>query len=326
MLQSRLDLQRAAFARGAPDYSARMRALASLRDGIQARQHELTRAVSDDFGGRSYDETLALELFPLYDQIRHARRHLRGWMERRPVATSWFLLPSRAFYFYQPLGVVGVIGAWNYQLLLTLGPLVDALAAGNHVMVKPSEVTPRSADVSARIIGDTFPPEYVTCVTGGPDVAGAFSSLPFDHLFFTGSARVGRKIMQTAAANLTPVTLELGGKSPAIVHPSYPLRRATERIVTAKLYNAGQTCVAPDYVLLPAGRETEFESHARRIATALYPRIEGNPDYTRIVSQRHYERLQNVIADAAAKGARVSQIGLRTSDVGRRIHCSASNT
>ena len=298
-----------AFARGAPDYAARMRALACLSDGVHARQDELTQAVSEDFGGRSHDETRALELFPLYDQIRHARRHLHGWMQRKPVATSWFLMPSRAFYFYQPLGVVGVIGAWNYQLLLTLCPLVDALAAGNHVMVKPSEITPRSADVIARIIRDAFPREYVTCVTGGPDVAAAFSALPFDHLFFTGSARVGRMVMQAAASNLTPVTLELGGKSPAIVHGSYPLKRAVERIVTAKLYNAGQTCVAPDYVLLPAGREAEFESYARAIATASYPRLAGNPDYTRIVNQRHYERLQNVIADAAAHGARVVQIG-----------------
>ncbi|HET7699100.1 MAG TPA: coniferyl aldehyde dehydrogenase [Vicinamibacterales bacterium] len=312
MLQSRLEAQRAAFARGAPDYTARMRALASLRDALHAHQDELARAVWDDFGGRAREETLALELFPLFDQIRHARRHLKEWMTRRRVRSSWFLLPSRAFYFYQPLGVVGVIGAWNYQLLLTLGPLVDALAAGNHVMVKPSEITPRSADVIARILAGTFPPEYITCVTGGPDVAAAFSALPFDHLFFTGSTRIGRKVMQAAAVNLTPVTLELGGKSPAIVHESYPLGLATERIVSAKLYNAGQTCVAPDYVMLPEGSEAAFESHARRTATALYPRIAGNPDYTRIVNQRHFERLRGAIADAAAKGARVVPLGENT--------------
>src|SRR5918995_792136 len=195
--------QRAAFARGAPDYDTRMRALASLRDGVYARQDELLHAVSDDFGGRAHDETLTLELFPLYDQIRHARRHLKRWTRRRPVRSSWFLLPSRAFYQYQPLGVVGVIGAWNYQLLLTLGPLVDALAAGNHVMLKPSEITPRSAEVIAKIVAACFPADYVTCVTGGPDVASAFSELPFDHLFFTGSTRVGKLVMRAAAANLT---------------------------------------------------------------------------------------------------------------------------
>ena len=307
-LEARLDAQRKAFSRGAPDYRRRMQALAALRDGLHAREKELLRSVSDDFGGRAHEETLSLELFPLYDQIRHARRHLGRWMRRRPVRSAWFLQPSRAFYQYQPLGVAGVIGAWNYQLLVTLGPLVDALAAGNHVMVKPSEITPRSADVIAQIVADAFPPEYVTCVTGGPDVARAFSALPFDHLFFTGSARVGQLVMQAAATNLTPVTLELGGKSPAIVHESYPLPRAVDRIITGKLYNAGQTCVAPDYVLLPAGREAAFETEARRTATTLYPRLVDNADYTRIVSRGHYDRLQGLIADASARGARVVEI------------------
>jgi coniferyl-aldehyde dehydrogenase len=285
-----------------------MEALEALRDGVHAREAELAQAVSDDFGGRAREETLTLELFPLYDQIRHARRHLAAWMRRRPVASTWFLKPGRAFYQYQPLGVVGVVGAWNYQLLLTLGPLVDALAAGNHVMLKPSEVTPRSAETIARIIADTFSPEYVACVTGDVEVARAFSHLPFDHLFFTGSGRVGQEVMQAASSNLTPVTLELGGKSPAIVHESYSLRRAAERIMTAKLYNAGQTCVAPDYVLLPARLEAAFEREARRAVTSMFPRFGDNPDYTRIVNQHHFERLRNMISDAAATGGRIVEL------------------
>ena len=300
-----LDAQRAAFSRGAPDYRRRMEVLATLRDAVRARQEELVRAVSDDFGGRAREETLLLELLPFYDQIRHARRHLKGWMRRQRVPTTWFLQPSSAFYQYQPLGVVGVVGAWNYQLLLTLGPIVDAVAAGNHVMLKPSEITPRSAEVIRAIIADAFPPEYIACITGGPEVASAFAALPFDHLFFTGSTRVGKLVMQAAAANLTPVTLELGGKSPAILHTSYPLERAVERLMVGKLYNAGQTCVAPDYVLLPPGREAAFEAEARRVVTALYPRLVANPDYTRIVSQRHFERLQGAVEDAASRGARV---------------------
>lgn len=318
-LQGLLDTQRAAFGRGAPDYRARMRALATLRDSIAARREELARAVSDDFGGRAHEETLLLELFPLFDQIRHARRHLKRWMRRKRVRSSWFLEPSRAFYQYQPLGVVGVIGAWNYQLLLTLGPLVDALAAGNHVMLKPSEITPRSAEVIASIIAEAFPPEYVACVTGGPEVAGEFTALPFDHLFFTGSTRVGELVMKAAAANLTPVTLELGGKSPAIVHDSYPVARAAERIVMGKLFNAGQTCVAPDYVLLPAGREAEFEAEARRAVAMLYPRLADNPDYTRIVSPRHFERITGLIADAREKGARVVPLGAETGTADDRL-------
>ena len=303
-LRAALDTQRRAFAGQAPDYHRRMEALAALRDGVRARQDELLQAISDDFGGRAHEETLLLEVFPMLDQIRHARRHLKQWMRRRYVRSTWFLQPSRAFYQYQPLGVVGVIGAWNYQLLLTLGPVVDAIAAGNHVMLKPSEVTPRSAAVVASIVAERFTPDYVTCITGGPDVASVFSALPFDHLFFTGSTRVGTLVMQAAAANLTPVTLELGGKSPAIIHDSYALRRAAERILAAKLYNAGQTCVAPDYVLLPSGKEAEFEAHARRVVERFYPTI-TSADYTRVVNTRHHERLRAAIADAAAKGARV---------------------
>lgn len=303
------DAQRAAFARGARDYRGRMDALAALRAGVLARQDELVRAVAADFGGRAREETLLLELLPFYDQIRHARKHLKGWMHRRSVRSTWFLMPGRAFYQYQPLGVVGVIGAWNYQLLLTLGPLVDALAAGNHVMIKPSEITPRSADVIAAIVADTFTADYVTCVTGGADIASAFTSLPFDHLFFTGSTRVGKLVMEAASANLTPVTLELGGKSPAIVHASYPLPRAVDRIMVSKLYNAGQTCVAPDYVLLPEGREVEFETEARRAVAELYPNLPHNEDYTRIVSQPHYERLLALMGDAESKGARLVRMG-----------------
>jgi coniferyl-aldehyde dehydrogenase len=305
-LKRRLEAQRAAFhRRRAPDYRDRMIALAKLRDAVRARQDELVDAVSSDFGGRSRQETLLLELFPFYDQIRHARRHLRSWMRRRSVRNTWYLQPARAWYQYQPLGVVGVIGAWNYQLLLTLGPVVDAVAAGNHVMIKPSEVTPQSAELIARIIADAFPPEYLCCVTGGPEVASTFSALPFDHLFFTGSARVGKQVMHAAAQNLTPVTLELGGKSPALLHESYPFVRAVERVITGKLYNAGQTCVAPDYLLLPEGRETAFEAEAARVVGKLYPRLVDNPDYTRIVNGRHYERLQALVEDAAAKGARI---------------------
>lgn len=307
-LEAQLARQRKAFASGPPGYRRRMEALAALRDGVHARQDELLRAVSDDFGGRAHEETLMLELFPLYDQIRHARRHLDRWMRRRSVKSTWFLRPSRAFYQFQPLGVVGVIGAWNYQLLLTLGPVVDALAAGNHVMLKPSEVTPRSAETIARIVSGTFPSEYVACVTGDVEVASAFSRLAFDHLFFTGSGRVGQLVMQAAASNLTPVTLELGGKSPAIVHESYSISRAVERIISGKLYNAGQTCVAPDYVLLPAGLESAFEAEARRIVTSMFPHLAGNRDYTRIVNRRHYDRLRGVVADASAKGARVVEL------------------
>ncbi|HVE77559.1 MAG TPA: coniferyl aldehyde dehydrogenase [Gemmatimonadaceae bacterium] len=304
-LRALLDAQRAAFSHGGPDYRRRMEALATLLDGIRSREDELVAAVSDDFGGRAREETLLLELFPLFEEIRNARRHLKGWMRQRRVRPVWYLLPGTARVMYQPLGVVGVIGAWNYQLLLTLSPVVGALAAGNHVIVKPSEITPRTADVIARIVAERFPPEYVAAVTGGPEVASAFSSLPFDHLCFTGSTRVGRLVMRAASEHLTPVTLELGGKSPAIVHRDYPLERAAERILTGKLYNAGQTCVAPDYVLVPHDRVETFVRLAQRVVARLYPRLVANRDYTRVVSRHHWERLRALVSDARAMGATV---------------------
>jgi coniferyl-aldehyde dehydrogenase len=308
LLRARLDAQRAAFARGAPDYRRRMDALDTLRDGLRAREEELLRAVSADYGGRAREETLLLELFPLYDAIRHAKRHLKAWMRAQRVPSTWYLRPSRAYVVHQPLGVVGVIGAWNYQLLLTLGPFVDALAAGNHVMLKPSEVTPRSAELIAEIVAERFRPEYVTAVTGGPDVASAFASLPFDHLLFTGSTRVGHLVMRAASDHLTPVTLELGGKSPAIVHSAFPLATAMRRIMAGKLYNAGQTCVAPDYVLVGEDQVEGFERLARAAVSALYPRLVDNADYTRIVSDHHYQRLAAAVREAADCGARVMPI------------------
>jgi coniferyl-aldehyde dehydrogenase len=204
--------------------------------------------------------------------------------------------------------VVGVIGAWNYELLLTLGPLIDALAAGNHVMIKPSEMTPRAAELLASVISDSFEPEYVTTVNGGPEVSSAFASMPFDHLIFTGSARVGQLVMSAASENLTPVTLELGGKSPAIVHEGFPLDVAVKRILVGKLYNAGQTCVAPDYLLVPVGREHDVELLATTILPSLYSSLVSNPDYTRILSRRHYEELAGWRDEAAASGARVVEL------------------
>lgn len=296
--------QREAFALGAPGYRRRMDALEKLGEALEEREERLASALDADFGGRSREETRLLELFPLHDQIRHARLHLRSWMKGKRVPGTWFLLPASARYEYQPLGVVGILGAWNYQLLLTLGPLVDALAAGNHVMLKPSEIAPRAAGEIAGLVEHTFDPGYVTCVTGGPDLAADFSSLPFDHLFFTGSSRIGRKVMRAASENLTPVTLEMGGKSPAIVHRSYPLGPAARRIMTGKLYNGGQTCVAPDYLLLPRGREEDFEREARAAVNRLYPRLLDRSDYTRILRREHYRSLREGVEKAQAQGAR----------------------
>jgi coniferyl-aldehyde dehydrogenase len=242
------------------------------------------------------------------DTIRNAIRHLPQWMRPRPAATGWQFLPGRSRVVFQPLGAVGIIGAWNYPLLLSVSPLVSALAAGNHVMLKPSELAPITADLLARMAADLFPSEYVAVATGGPETGAAFASLPFDHLLFTGSTRVGKLIMRSASENLTPVTLELGGKSPALVHRDFPAQTAAGRIMAGKLYNAGQTCIAPDYVLVHADARDEFVRFASAAATAMYPSLVANPDFTRIINLDHYRRLRSLVEDARSKGAEVLEL------------------
>jgi coniferyl-aldehyde dehydrogenase len=279
-----------------------------LLKAVRARREEFAAAISDDFGGRARQETLLLEVFPLVDNIRHAIRHVPQWMRPRPAQAGWQFLPGRARVVYQPLGVVGIIGAWNYPLLLSMSPLVGALAAGNHVMLKPSELAPRTADLIARLVSELFPADYVTVVTGGPETGAAFAALPFDHLLFTGSTRVGKIVMRSASENLTPVTLELGGKSPALVHPDFPAQTAAARIMAGKLYNAGQTCIAPDYALVEAAAREEFVRLAAAAATTMYPKLTDNPDFTRIVNREHYQRLRGLVDDATQKGAEVLEV------------------
>jgi coniferyl-aldehyde dehydrogenase len=204
--------------------------------------------------------------------------------------------------------VVGIISPWNYPVFLSFGPLVGALAAGNHVMLKPSEWAPATSQLTQSIIGELFSADYVRVEVGEADTAAEFAGLPFDHLLFTGSTRVGKLVMKAAAENLTPVTLELGGKSPAVLHSSYSIGRAAARIAMGKLYNAGQTCVAPDYLLLPRERLDQFVSAFRRQVERLYPRLVASRDYTRIVDARHYERILGLVEDARQRGAESLQV------------------
>ena len=319
-VRAAFEAQRAAFHRdGSPGHAQRLDALERLKDGLLAYQEAFVQSLSEDFGNRAPQETRLLEIFPTVDEIRHSQRHLRAWMRPQRVAANWQFMTGRARVLYQPLGVVGIIGAWNYQLLLTLSPLVCVLAAGNRALLKPSEMAPRTAELIRKMIAERFQPEEVTVVTGGPEVSAAVSALPFDHLIFTGSTRVGKLVMRAASENLTPVTLELGGKSPALIHPGYPLARAAERILTGKFWNAGQTCVAPDYVLLPQDREAEFMALARRILPQRYPRIVANPDYTRMVNRAGYERMLALIQDAKGKGGELYQSNPAQED------CNADN-
>ncbi|HEU4604266.1 MAG TPA: coniferyl aldehyde dehydrogenase, partial [Steroidobacteraceae bacterium] len=277
--------------------------LATLQRVLYTRGAALGVSISSDFGHRSLFETDLLELFPSLEAIRHARRHLRAWMRpQRRTPSVWFL-PASAEIRYQPLGVVGIIVPWNYPLYLVIGPLVSALAAGNRVIVKVSEHSVEFGELFARLVDQHFAPDVLRIAVGGIELAREFGRLPFDHLLFTGSTAVGREVMKAAAQNLTPVTLELGGKSPAIVCPDFDLATAAKRIVFGKLVNAGQTCIAPDYVLAPEECVSDLIAYMRAAAQSLYATGVASTDYTSIASDTHFSRLQSMLDDAVRQGA-----------------------
>ena len=316
-----------------PDASAEMEAMlrrqrlafqAELPVGLETRRDRLDRAIalvlawkerfvealSDDFGHRSRQQSMMTDIMASVKPLRHARKNVARWMapERRPLEAPLGLLGARARIEWQPKGVVGIIAPWNFPVNLTFGPLAGVLAAGNRAMIKPSEYTPATSEVLKEAVAAHFDPSEVAVFTGGPEVGRAFSELAFDHLIFTGSTAVGRRVMEAAARNLVPVTLELGGKSPTIIGRSADMLMATERIALGKLMNAGQICLAPDYLLVP--REAEHAAIAGlELATAkLYPTMLANDDYTSIISARHRDRLQGLIDDAAAKGAEIVEV------------------
>lgn len=299
--------QHAVRVNGAPSYKQRIDALEKLERMVKSNRQRFLETISMDFGNRSFTETELGELMPILNSIKYVRAHLKGWMRPQKRQVGMAFKPASAKVLYQPLGVIGIMAPWNYPLTLTLVPLIEALAAGNRVIIKPAELTPRTAELLKELIGATFPENQVAVVTGGPDVAAQLSTLPFDHLLFTGSTRIGRQVMAAAAVNLTPVTLELGGKSPVVYCRDYSLKKAARIIAIGKFFNAGQTCVAPDYVLVPDDLVDTFAAALLEAAKALYPCISANRDYTSIISQRHYERLDDMIEQAEFSGATVWQ-------------------
>ncbi len=301
-------LKEGAKKRGVPTYEQRVAWLDALERALHARRDAAASAISADFGNRSQHETLAVDVYATLTAIRYARAHLREWMDPEERETSWTLLPSTSQVVYQPLGVVGVISPWNYPLVLALSPLVAALSAGNGAMIKPSELAPHTAALLGEIVADAFASDHVAVVTGDASVGAAFASLPFDHLVFTGSTRVGKLVMRAASENLVPVTLELGGKSPVIVAPDFNARTAAYRVMAGKLLNAGQTCIAPDYAFVPKAVKETFVEGCRVAVNKLYPTLEQNPDYTAIITNKHYERLNSLVDDAKARGARVVEL------------------
>ena len=290
-----------------PDHAQRRDDLRRLRAALKAQLPRMADAIAADFGHRSRHESLLADGMTVLAAIDHLLRHLRGWMRPRRVGAGWRLWPARAQLRQVPLGVVGVISPWNYPVNLALIPLATAIAAGNHVFLKPSEHTPRTAAFLRELLAEVFPPDRVAVAEGGAEVAAAFAALPLDHLVFTGSTTVGRKVMAAAAPNLTPLTLELGGKSPAIVCADYPLERAAARLATGKWFNAGQTCIAPDYVLLVGrGRRDALVDALRAQVAARYGSLDGAaPDWTRIVNDAQFARLQSGLDEARARGCEV---------------------
>jgi coniferyl-aldehyde dehydrogenase len=307
-LRPNFDRLRTAWRAHRPDYAQRMDDLARLRDAFRAGTDAMVAAVAADFGHRSTHETLLADAMTVSTEIDHLRRHLRNWMRPQRVGVGWKLWPARAQVRREPVGVVGVMSPWNYPVNLALVPLATAIAAGNHVYLKPSEHTPLTSAWLRELLASVFPQDRVAVATGGAGLGAAFSALPFDHLVFTGSTAVGRKVMAAAAANLTPLTLELGGKSPAIVAADYPPEQAAARLATGKWFNGGQTCIAPDYVLVDHAQRDALVAALRMQAQVRYSDIGNNGDYTRIVNEGQYRRLRSYLDDARARGLDVVEL------------------
>src|SRR3984957_10958760 len=290
-----------------PSLDQRLDRLKRLRAAVSDNEARFEAAISADFGHRSPTETLIAEAMFVLGETRHSAKHLKKWMAPRRISTALQFMPAKNRLIPQPLGVVGIIAPWNYPLQLTLAPAVGALAAGNRVMIKPSELVPRFSALLRDVIAAKFNATEMMVTGIEDDIAQAFSSLPFDHLIFTGSTRVGRLVAEAAGRNLTPVTLELGGKSPAIIDRSADLAEAAARIAYGKLLNAGQTCIAPDYAFVPEGSLQDFAGRLEGQMRRMFGTDPDNGDYSSIGSDRHYARLEGLAADAAAKGAKVMQ-------------------
>jgi len=317
-MEDTFERQRVAFlANPFPSLSERKARLKALRALLKRYQDRIAVAVSADFGGRSPAETKLVEVLGPILEINHALHRLRQWMEPQRRVTELLFLSNSARVNYQPKGVVGVITPWNFPLYLSLGPLVAALAAGNRVMIKMSELSPRTTELLAQMLAEHFPEDEVAVFGGEVAEAQAFSHLPFNHLVFTGSPAVGHHIMRAAAQHLTPVTLELGGKSPALVASDRAVEMAAERVAHGKAFSSGQVCLAPDYALVPRQQIDAFAAAVERSFRRLYPKVQGNHDYTSMACEPHAQRIRELLADAVAKGGKVMACG--DNGPGRRI-------
>lgn len=318
-----LEAQRAAHLRdGPPAASVRKARIDRCVTLLVDHKEEIVEAVSADFGARSPVLTRMAELAGTIAPLKHSKQHLERWMraEKRPAQFPLGVLGARAEVRFQPKGVVGVIAPWNFPVHLALSPLAGIFAAGNRAILKLSELTPTTSELLRRLFDIYFEEEEAAVVTGGPEIGAAFAALPFDHLLFTGGTAVGRRVMLAAAENLTPVTLELGGKNPAIVGRSADLRKSAARIMTGKTLNAGQICLSPDYALVLGGRQAELVDALMAAASQLYPTLKDNPDYSAIIDERHFARLKGLLDDARAKGATIVEINPAKEDFSQQEH------
>jgi len=298
--------QKAAFRKNPmPSLQERTANLKKLRKMLMDNQESIISTISKDFSNRSGDETKLAEILTTVHSIDYTLKNLKKWMASEKKKISPLFQPATGHIQYQPLGIIGIISPWNYTVALSMGPLVASLAAGNRSMLKMSEFTPATSLLIERLIQDTFPQDLVCVINGDASVATEFSSIPWNHLLFTGSTNVGRHVMRAAAANLTPVTLELGGKSPTIISSSIDMDAAVEPIVFGKAFNAGQTCIAPDYILCPSNRLEHFVDRFQHFFAKMYPTLKHNDDYTSVVDERQYARLQSYLDDARNKGATI---------------------
>ena len=322
-MQAILDRQKAAYiAEGVVTAETRIDRIDRAINILKQQGSKLSEAMAADFGHRSLDQSKLTDIDGAIGPLEHSKKHLRKWMraEKRKVMFPLGIFGARGRIEYQPLGVVGCISPWNFPVQLTFSPLAGIFAAGNRTMIKPSEFTAQTSELMKELFEKEFDIEEVAVFTGGPDVGGAFSRLPFDHLLFTGATSIAKHVMKAAAENLVPVTLELGGKSPVIIGKSANLELAATNIMAGKTMNAGQICLAPDYVMLPEDSRDEFVEHARNSVAKMFPDIKDNPDYTSIVNERHYDRLNGYLDDAREKGANVVAINPADEDFSQQEH------
>lgn len=323
-MQEILDRQRRAYlAEGVVSTEVRIDRMERAIDVLKKHETRLVEAMSADFGHRSEHQSLFTDIASCVGPLRHAQANVAKWQkaEKRKVGPFPLnLLGAKARVEYQPLGVVGVISPWNFPVNLTFTPLAGILAAGNRCMIKPSEYTPATSQAMSEAIGEAFDSDEIAVITGGPQTGADFSGLAFDHLLFTGATSIAKHVMRAAAENLVPVTLELGGKSPVVVGRSADIDKTTDAIFAGKMMNAGQICLAPDYVFVPTEKMREFVESSERAVAKMFPTLLDNPDYTSVVNSRHYDRINEYVAEAREKGAEVVEINPGNEDFRQQPH------